>query len=114
MGDSSRAVTEWCEGEDWCPITCTATLIGRKWHPVILHRLLLNSPCRFSELKDAIDGISSKVLSSALDDMQEKDIVDEKPPSVYYSLTPRGESMEPIIREMESWGEEFLLSSEQS
>jgi DNA-binding HxlR family transcriptional regulator len=26
----------WCAGDDWCPVTTTATLIGRKWRPVIV------------------------------------------------------------------------------
>ncbi len=34
----------WCAGDEWCSITTTATLIGRKWHPVIIHRLLEGGP----------------------------------------------------------------------
>lgn len=41
----------WCAGEAWCPVTTTATLIGKKWDPVIIHRLLDEGPSGFNELK---------------------------------------------------------------
>ncbi|MDY6817754.1 MAG: helix-turn-helix domain-containing protein [Halobacteriales archaeon] len=107
----------WCAGEDWCPITTTATLIGKKWHPVIIHRLLQNGPLGFNDLKSEVDGISSKVLSDSLEDLEEKTLVDrtivsEKPFRVQYSLTERGASMEPIITSMAQWGEQHLTETE--
>jgi DNA-binding HxlR family transcriptional regulator len=114
-----RDVTEherlevWCAGEEWCPITTTATILCRKWHPVIVHRLLRDGPLGFNALKDSVDGVSSKVLSDSLEDLEEhglvvRDIVSEKPFRVEYSLTGRGESLEPIIVAMREWGEEHL------
>jgi len=105
----------WCAGEDWCPITTTATLIGKKWHPVILHRLLEGGPAGFNELEERVDGISSKVLSESLDDLEDSGLVDraivsEKPVRVRYSLTDRGASLDAIVYEMRDWGEEHLLS----
>jgi len=103
----------WCAGEDWCPVTTTASLIGKKWHPVIIHRLLEHGPSGFNELKADVDGISSKVLSSSLDDLEEKQIVDreiisEKPVRVQYSLTGHGQSLAPVIFSMRDWGLEHL------
>jgi len=103
----------WCAGEEWCPITTTATLIGRKWHPVIVHRLLEAGPCGFNELRDNVDGISSKVLSESLSDLEENGLVDravrsEKPFRVEYSLTERGESLQPVIYAMHDWGKTHL------
>jgi len=49
----------WCAGDDWCPVTTTATLIGRKWHPVIVHRLLQTGPLGFNALNEEVDGISN-------------------------------------------------------
>ena len=107
----------WCAGEDWCPITTTATLIGKKWHAVIVHRLLTNGPLGFNALKAEVDGISSKVLSDSLEDLEEKDLVDrtvvsEKPFRVEYSLTERGESLEEVIVAMRDWGQEHLVPAE--
>lgn len=103
-----------CAGEEWCPIQATAKLLCKKWHPVIVHRLLENGPMGFNELKEAVDGISSKVLSDNLDDLEEhtlvdREVVSEKPFRVAYSLTPRGKSTERIISEMQTWGTENLM-----
>ena len=94
-------------------MTSTATLIGKKWHPVIIHRLIEHGELGFNDLKEEVDGISSKVLSDSLDDLEEKqlinrEIVSEKPVRVSYSLTELGESLEPIIIEMRDWGTEHL------
>jgi DNA-binding HxlR family transcriptional regulator len=103
----------WCAGEDWCPVTTTATLVGKKWHPVIVHRLLEYGPNGFNELQDNVDGISSKVLSDSLDDLKENGLVDreiisEKPFRVQYSLTDHGESLESVIYAMRDWGRQHL------
>jgi DNA-binding HxlR family transcriptional regulator len=107
----------WCAGEEWCPITTTATLIGKKWHPVIVHRLLVNGPLGFNALKEEIDGISSKVLSDSLEDLEEKRLLDrtivsEKPFRVEYSLTDRGEALEDVITAMRNWGQTHLVPAE--
>jgi len=114
MGDSTdEPLAVWCAGEEWCPITTTATLIGKKWHPVIVHRLLENGPSGFNELKENVDGISSKVLSDSLEDLQthelvDREVVNEQPFRVQYSLTERGASLKPVITEMAEWGQEHL------
>lgn len=113
MSDPAEHLAVWCAGEDWCPITTTATLIGKKWHTVILHRLLENGPLGFNALKEEVDGISSKVLSDSLEDLEEKALVDrtivsEKPFRVQYSLTTLGESLEPVVEAMAEWGREHL------
>ncbi|MFA9516188.1 winged helix-turn-helix transcriptional regulator [Halopenitus sp. H-Gu1] len=103
----------WCAGEEWCPVTTTSSLIGKKWHPVIVHRLLEHGPSGFNELKEHVDGVSSKVLSDSLDDLEEKhlvdrDVINEKPIRVKYSLTDHGRSLEPVIYAMRDWGLEHL------
>ncbi|MEM4781109.1 MAG: helix-turn-helix domain-containing protein [Halalkalicoccus sp.] len=114
MSDSERLAV-WCAGEEWCPITSTATLIGKKWHTVIVHRLLESGPLGFNALKEEVDGISSKVLSDSLGDLEEKGLVDreivsEKPIRVEYSLTAFGASLEPVIVAMAEWGSEHLTA----
>ena len=117
MAEPTEQLEVWCAGEDWCPITSTATLIGKKWHTVIVHRLLDNGPLGFNALQEEVGGISSKVLSDVLDDLEEKRLVDreivqEKPVRVEYSLTELGESLQPVIREMAAWGSEHLTAPE--
>lgn len=103
----------WCAGKDWCPVSATASIIAKKWHPVIIHRLLQLGEMGFNDLKKEVDGISSKVLSESLEDLEEKDLVErnvvsEKPVRVKYSLTDRGKELEPVIAEMADWGRNNL------
>ncbi|MFH5798856.1 helix-turn-helix domain-containing protein [Haladaptatus sp. DYF46] len=117
MTEKPERLTMWCSGEEWCPITATATLVGKKWHPVIVHRLLVSGPLGFNALKEEVDGISSKVLSDSLDDLGEKqlvnrEIVSDKPVRVEYSLTSTGESLEPVILSMRDWGIEYISPAE--
>lgn len=117
MSDELERLELWCAGEEWCPITATARLVGKKWHPVIVHRLLENGPLGFNALKEEIDGISSKVLSDSLEDLETKRLVDreivsEKPVRVEYSLTEIGESLRPVIFAMRDWGNEHLVPAE--
>jgi len=116
---TAKQLEVWCVGEDWCPVTTTASLICKKWHPVIVHRLLEHGPSGFNELKDDVDGISSKVLSSSLDDLEEKQLVDreiisKKPIRVQYSLTDHGRSLEPVIFAMRDWGLEHLTEPDEA
>lgn len=119
MSDSPEKLSVWCAGEEWCPISSTASLIGKKWHPVIIHRLLEHGPSGFNELKENVDGISSKVLSDSLEDLQEKGLVDrevinEHPFRVNYSMTDHGASLEPVITEMADWGQTHLKEPEEA
>lgn len=71
----------------------------------------------FSELQSAVGEISSKVLSDVLEDLEEKklvdrDIVSEKPFRVNYSLTERGAALQPVVEEMNNWGEKYLKPAE--
>jgi DNA-binding HxlR family transcriptional regulator len=113
MASSDTQLEVWCAGEEWCPVTSTSTVLSGKWNPVVVHRLLNHGGCGFNELKEAVDGVSSKVLSDTLETLEgygivDREIVSEKPFRVRYSLTERGHSLEPVIREMEAWGTEHL------
>ncbi|WP_458189901.1 winged helix-turn-helix transcriptional regulator [Haladaptatus sp. NG-WS-4] len=117
MGEPVEQLEVWCAGEEWCPITSTTSLIGKKWHPVIVHRLLVHGPSGFNELKAAVDGISSKVLSDNLENLEKnqfvtREIVNEKPIRVQYSLTEYGESLQPVVVAMHDWGTEYLAPAE--
>ena len=99
---------KWCESQEWCPVTVTSELLSRKWHPVIIHRLL-QRPMGFNELQREVHHISDKVLSDSLEDLCEKNIVEkkilsERPKEVEYSLTEVGESLEKVIMPMFEWG----------
>ncbi|NMI89187.1 transcriptional regulator [Nanohaloarchaea archaeon] len=113
MKDGSDKIPVSCAGEDWCPLTATANILSKKWHPVIINELLESESMGFNELKDRVDGISSKVLSESLGDLEDKQVVNrevisEKPFRVKYTLTDIGKDLEQILDDMQSWGKENL------
>lgn len=94
-----------------CPVETTLTLIGDKWKVLILRDLMTGTK-RFGELKKSVGGVSQKVLTSQLRDMEESGLVNRKvyaevPPRVEYSLTDLGKSLNPILDAMKCWGEDY-------
>lgn len=93
-------------------MTAASNLLGKKWHPVIIS-MLVESPAGFNQLKEDVNGISSKVLSESLEDLQEKglverEVVSEQPYRVEYSLTENGRELKPVLKELESWARNHL------
>lgn len=87
--------------------------IGNKWSLVIIHNLM-NEPKRFNELKSCIDGISSKVLTQNLSELQRNGIIEKKtisdlPEKTEYVLTEKGKDLRTVMSEMRMWGERWLL-----
>ena len=94
-----------------CPVATTVQLIGSKWKLLIIRNLLVR-PWRFNELQKSLDGISQKVLTDSLRSMENDGIIRrtvfaEVPPRVEYSLSELGESMRPILKAMEKFGNEY-------
>lgn len=96
-----------------CPITIFMEQIGGKWKPVIIWLLLLKEVMRFNELDKSIKGISQKMLSQQLKDLEKLNIVSRKaypviPPKVEYRLTDKGISLKPLLTDMMTWSNEYL------
>jgi DNA-binding HxlR family transcriptional regulator len=91
-----------------CPVATTVGLIGNKWKLLIL-REVLGGAKRFGELHKSLEGISQKVLTDNLrameaDGLLTRTVFPEVPPRVEYVLSELGETMRPIIKQMEAWG----------
>ncbi len=92
-----------------CPIEYTVNLIGHKWKVLIIRNLLNKGIQRFSELSKGINGISQKMLTQQLKQLESDGIIERKvyaevPPRVEYSLTEIGYSLKPILDSMNTWG----------
>ena len=77
-----------------CPVEITMGLIGDKWKVLIIRDLLTGTK-RFGELKKSLNGITQKVLSNNLKQMESSGLINRKvyaevPPKVEYSLTDTG------------------------
>ena len=94
-----------------CPVEITLGLINDKWK-VLIVRDLLTGTKRFNELKKSVTGITQKVLTNNLRQMESDKLVKRKvyaevPPRVEYSLTDVGLSLKPILDSMVEWGNNY-------
>lgn len=81
--------------------------IGRRWTGAIVE-VLLGGPRRFSGLRDAVPGISDRMLSQRLRELEREGIVvrsvlDEMPVRVEYALADKGRALEPTVRAIADW-----------
>lgn len=84
-----------------------------------MHRLLEHGPLRYGELEEKVHGITGKVLSESLTDLEKKEliertVVDTKPLQVEYSLTHHGRGLEEAVDELHRWGREYLREAPDS
>ena len=95
---------------DKCPAEFTLALIGGRWKiPIIFH--LLSGRKRFTELARGLNGVTQKMLTQQLREMERNGLVERKvfaqvPPKVEYSLTSLGMSLRPVVDAMCRWGEQ--------
>lgn len=87
----------------------TADLLERRWQLSIIYAAL-SGALRFSEFAEAIAGISPRMLSERLRDLEaagliERTVLPTSPPSVEYRLTERGERLAPIVEAMRAYAE---------
>jgi DNA-binding HxlR family transcriptional regulator len=102
-----------CDGPFGCAVGATLSVIGGRWKPVIIFKLLQNDFLRFGALRKEIDGVTQRMLTQQLRELEGDQIVTRKvyaevPPRVEYSLTPYGRSLEPIMLAMREWGAEHM------
>jgi DNA-binding HxlR family transcriptional regulator len=102
--------------ESPCPVGCCAEIISGKWTLLVI-RDLADSNCRFCELERSLSGISPRTLSLRLRALEECGIVarhtyPEVPPRVEYTLTDKGRALVPVIEEMRTYGERWLLAEQ--
>lgn len=94
-----------------CPVATTINLIGNKWKLLII-RDLLSGTKRFGELRKSLTGISQRVLTTNLRDLENDGLLKRKvfaevPPRVEYSLSKTGLSLNRIIQSMADWGNKY-------
>ena len=92
-----------------CPVATTVQLIGSKWKLLILRNLLAR-PWRFNELQKSLNGISQKVLTDSLRQLESDGIIFRKdyhtnPPKVEYGMTDLGLELSKMLDIMASFGE---------
>lgn len=101
-----------------CPLQHLLEKIGGKWKLLIIFNLKENELLRFAELRRTIPGLSEKVLTAQLKELEAYGFINRKaypqiPPKVEYSLTELGLSLYPVLDSLASWaGEHMKAQSE--
>ncbi len=100
------------EKEYECSFELTIELISGKWKGLILWHLGREKVLRYGELKRRIKGITQKMLTQSLRELEShisREVYPVVPPKVEYTLTPRGEKLIPIFLELQRWGREVAI-----
>ncbi|WP_417332261.1 winged helix-turn-helix transcriptional regulator [Halarcobacter sp.] len=92
-----------------CPVETALDVLAGKWKILILW-YLRSDTLRFSELQKKLPRTTEKMLIQKLRELEKDNIVHREvypvvPPKVEYSLTPYGESLKPILKQLYLWGE---------
>jgi len=91
-----------------CPVQATINVLSGKWKVQAVWRLSFG-PLRFAELRDLLRGVSEKVLTAQLRELEKDGIVNRaavpsSPPKVTYSLSPSGQTLIPLLEGLCDWG----------
>jgi DNA-binding HxlR family transcriptional regulator len=95
-----------------CPIKATLNVLSGKWKVLTVWYLSFG-PKRFAELRDLLPGVTEKVLTSQLRELQHDGVLTRvatatSPPKVTYSLSAAGKELVPLMEEMCGWGTKHL------
>ncbi len=87
----------------------TMQLLSGKWKVQIIGSLLLHEKMRFMDMLRDVEGIAAKMLSKELQELEQNNLVkrtvlNTKPVTVEYNLTPHGKTLKRVINEIAQWG----------
>lgn len=111
---------EWNPYQKNCPTRLVLDRIADKWSVLILVKLR-SGPIRFNTLRREIEGISQKVLSQTLKELERDGLVHRKvfptvPVTVEYSITPLGNTLSSAVKSITDWAEsnmDTILTAQQ-
>jgi DNA-binding HxlR family transcriptional regulator len=93
----------------------TVEVLGKRWTPLIL-RALIDHPRRFSEIHGYVEGISDRLLSERLQELEAEGIVERRvlsgrPVTVEYGLTERGADLRPVLEALQVWADRWIVAA---
>jgi DNA-binding HxlR family transcriptional regulator len=91
-----------------CPVELSLDFVGGKWRTVIL-AWLKEAPHRYGELRKRVPGLTDKVLTQRLKELEALGLISKKPvgrrrSTHVYELTARGDSLRPVLDALYDWG----------
>ncbi|MEK6277793.1 MAG: helix-turn-helix domain-containing protein [Actinomycetota bacterium] len=114
MAGESRATTESQDqpAQKVCPhFHAAIELIGKRWSGAIISAMA-GGPRRFGELCESVPGVSDRLLSQRLRELEAAGVVERTveggaPVRVSYSLTEKGAELQPALRELHDWAKRW-------
>lgn len=96
-----------------CPITPVVDIVFSRWTTPILWQLNAHGRQRFSDLRGLVGGITAKVLTQRLRQLERDGLVErtshpEIPPRVEYEITDLGRSLAPVFSALVTWSDDHL------
>lgn len=96
-----------------CGMAYTIAVLSGRWKLSILGFLLNGDKLRYSELKRKMVGISERMLINQLKELEKDGLINrishpEVPPRVEYELSDKGKTLEHILLELSTWGEQYV------
>lgn len=91
-------------------------VLGKRWTVLIL-RALMEGPRRFTEIKTYVDGLSDRLLSERLQDLEAAGIVErrvyaQRPVIIEYVLSERGYDLRPVLEAIQTWANKWVVLEE--
>jgi DNA-binding HxlR family transcriptional regulator len=104
----TEAAAKIADDDERCPLTAALAAVGGKWSLIVLYWLDLEKR-RFAELQRLMPGISHKVLTETLRDLERdglvlREVFAEVPPRVEYSISAHGRTAAAVVEAMRKWG----------
>lgn len=86
-------------------------LIGKRWSGAVIS-VMIKGATRYCELREAIPGISDRLLADRLKELEQagivaRDVEPTRPPQVSYRLTPKGQALGPVVDSITAWSHDW-------
>ncbi len=99
----------------YCSVAKALDVVGDRWTLLIIRELLLQGPCRYTDLKNGLPGIATNLLADRLDQLEAAGLVrrEEAPPPVattLFRLTEAGAELEPVLDTLGAWGIRYMAA----
>jgi DNA-binding HxlR family transcriptional regulator len=97
----------------YCSVARALDVVGDRWSLLIVRELLLQGPCRYTDLQVGLPGIATNLLADRLRELEAAGVIsrEDAPPPIattLFRLTRRGEALRPLIDDLGRWGLRFM------
>ena len=97
----------------YCAVAKALDVVGDRWNLLIVRELMLQGPCRYTDLQNGLPGIATNLLSDRLKDLEAAGVVrrEAAPPpvaTILFELTEAGLELSPVLGALGQWGTRFM------